>query len=352
VRILYVIQELHHGGAEKILLGVARAARAAGHSVAAAAAPGPLAAELPGERYDLPLVKRRPSRVPSAARAVRQAMRHFGADLVHAHNPVMAAATGLATLRGRTRPALATVHGVPAENYRQAAWMLRMAGLPVVACGPGVATALADCGLRVHRTIVNSVSPPPAPADRAALIREWGFRDGRRLVLAVGRLVPEKNHRLAIRALAALPDASLVIVGHGPLREALEREADAAGVRERVVFTGIRTDARALIGAADAIVLPSQSEGLPLVALEALAAGTPLVATSIRGVRELIGDGESALLVPAGDAEALADALRRVLEDDALAHRLRVNGLALAAEYSEQAMTARYLDLYEQVVAR
>jgi glycosyltransferase involved in cell wall biosynthesis len=245
-------------------------------------------------------------------------------------------------------PGLVSVHGVPESDYRAAARVLRLAGLPVVACGPGVAAGLEQGGFAVTATIVNGVSPPPPPADRSQLERELGIPAELRLVVAAGRLVPVKNHALAIRALARVPEAALAIVGTGPLRADLEREADTVGVGDRVAFPGYRPDARAVIGAADAVVLPSRSEGLPLVALEALAGGTPLVATSIRGVRELVDDS-TALLVPENDEQALATALRAVLNDRALADRLAESGRRLAGRYTEEAMVEQFLALYERL---
>jgi glycosyltransferase involved in cell wall biosynthesis len=350
VRILHVIQELAPGGAERVAVALVRGSQARGDDVAVAAAPGSFAAGLDTDLFPIPIVDRRISRLPIAARAIARARRSFRPDLVHAHNPGMAAAVSLATLRGRRPPGVATLQGVPDEDYAQAARVFRLAGLPVIACGSGVAAALAEHGLSVRATIVNSVPPATEPANRQALVREWGLRNSQRLIVAVGRLVPQKNHALAIRALAAVPDAILVVVGGGPLREPLEREAKASGVRDRVVLAGPRSDARAVIGAADVVVLPSHWEGLPLVGLEALAAGTPLVATAVLGVRDLVSDGESALLVPPGDERALAGALKRVLDDRELADRLRAKGLEIAAEHSEETMVARYYELYQELL--
>jgi glycosyltransferase involved in cell wall biosynthesis len=135
----------------------------------------------------------------------------------------------------------------------------------------------------------------------------------------------------------------------GPLHQRLEREAEEAGVRDRVVLAGVRADARAVMGAADAVLLPSVWEGLPLVGLEALAAGTPLVATAAR---------ESASSSPTARppsssrpaTSAFEQAIERVLDDRELAHRLRRNGLELAAAHSQEAMLARYHRLYGEIL--
>jgi len=350
VRILHAIQELRIGGAERIVVALGAAAVGEGHEVAVVAAGGPLAAEIDGPVFELPLVERRLSRVPAAIAAVGRAIREFGPDLVHCHNPGIASAVGPATLRGRRPPGLVSVHGVRDEDYRLSARALRLAGLPVVACGPGVASGLSDAGLKPVTTILNGISPAPAPAERAGLAAELGISPDRPFVLAVGRLVPVKNHALAIRALVEVPAAMLAIVGDGPLLEELRACASREGVADRVVFTGLRPDARSLIGAADALVLPSRGEGLPLVALEALAAGTPLVATDVRGVRELVGQG-AGLLVPPDEPAMFGAAIGQVLHDRALAARLGEAGRAVARAHSEQHMTAEYLALYERLAS-
>jgi glycosyltransferase involved in cell wall biosynthesis len=341
VRILHVIQELGTGGAERILISAYRGAHEAGHEVFVAAAPGPLAAGIEGESYPLPLVRRRPWRLLVAAAAVRRAVRASRPDVIHAYNPTMALATGLVTRRGRRPPGLVNLQGVAEEDWPATVRLVRLSGLAPVACGPGVAAALEEQGLTPAATVPNAVGPAPPPADRAELAPP-----DTKLVLTVGRLVEQKHHELAIRAIAQVPDATLGIVGDGPLRPELERLA--AELDAPVVFTGVRKDARALMGAADAVVLPSRWEGLPLTALEALASGTPLVATNVRGLRELLVDGENALLVPE-DPDALAAALRRVLDDPELAVRLAEAGRRVEGAGSDAELVAGFLALYERL---
>jgi glycosyltransferase involved in cell wall biosynthesis len=346
VRILHVIQELRTGGAERIVVSLVRGAEAAGHEVAVASAPGALLEELDGRHFPLPLLRRRVWRVPGAAWTLRQALRAWRSDLVHCHNPGMALVTSAATGRGRRPPAIASVHGVPIEDWSATVRVLRVAGLPVVACGPNVEAALSGRQVRVLDTIWNGVAAAPPPADREALELEWRIPAGHRLIVAVGRLFPQKNHALAVRALAALPAATLAILGEGPLRSELEQEAAAAGVADRVVLAGVRTDAREIMGAADAVVMPSVWEGLSLTALEALAAGTPFVAADVPGLGDLVTHERDGLLVPGGDADTLAAALRRVLDDPELAARLGSGGKRLAAAHTEERMVEQFLELY------
>jgi glycosyltransferase involved in cell wall biosynthesis len=346
VRILHVIQELRPGGAERILVSAYRGARDAGHDVFVAAAPGPVAAELDAEPLPLPLVQRRPWRIPGAVRSIRAAVRKTRPDVVHAYNPMIGLAAGLATRRGRRPAGLVNLQGGAEEDWPAAVRLVRISGLAPVACGPGVAAAMEEHGLAPLATVPNAVGPAPPPADRA----ELGFPAETRVVLAVGRLVDQKNHALAIRALAEVPGAGLAVAGEGELRPTLERLAGETGVADRVRFLGLRTDARALMGAADVVVMPSHWEGLPLAALEALASGTPLVATDVRGLRELLDDGENALVVPE-DAAALAAALRRVLDDPGLAAGLAAAGRQVEGAGSDARLVERFLELYERLAA-
>lgn len=341
-----MIQELRTGGAERILVSAYHGAKEAGHEVFVAASPGPVADELDTEPYPIPVVGRRVSRIPSVASAVRRAVSETRPDVIHAHNPTMALATGLVTLRGRRPPGLVSLHGGPEKDWPASVRLVRLSGLAPVACGPGVEQALEQHGLSPLATVPNAVPPAPPPADRS----ELGLAPGTRLVLAVGRLVEQKNHALAIRAVAEVPDTVLAIAGAGVLRDDLERLAEETGVADRVRFLGMRADARALMGAADVVVLPSQWEGLPLSALEALASGTPLVATDVRGLRELLSDGENALLVPE-DPHELAAALRRVLDDPELGARLAAAGKHVDGAGSDERLVVRFLELYERLAA-
>lgn len=191
-----------------------------------------------------------------------------------------------------------------------------------------------------------SVLPNPAPEvpelpERDALRGELGL-DGPTLAFA-GRLGPQKALDVALEAVASVPAVSFVIAGDGPDRAALELRARELGTHGRTRFLGSvsRDVVLRLFRAADATVLSSSWENLPHTVLEALAVGSPVIATAVGGVPEVVRDGENGILVPPDDPGALADAIRRLLDDDALRARLADAAPGSVAGYTEDAVFSR-----------
>jgi glycosyltransferase involved in cell wall biosynthesis len=150
----------------------------------------------------------------------------------------------------------------------------------------------------------------------------------RTTIISVGRLSAEKGQAGLLQAFGNLagdyPDAALVIVGDGPEGAALQAVARRLGIADRVTFTGRLSESDTLerIAAADILVLPSFMEGLPIVLMEAMAAGTAVVASRVAGIPELVKEGESGLLFTPSNWGELTDCMRRLLDDEALRQRL------------------------------
>jgi glycosyltransferase involved in cell wall biosynthesis len=183
-----------------------------------------------------------------------------------------------------------------------------------------------------------SVVPNPAPAiDRVTSRDELRGQLGIRFptFVFVGRLVDAKNLPLAITALRAVPDASLVVIGDGPEREELVRMIASSGVTDRVSLRGALPRAAAIewLRAADAAILPSKFENFPHAAVEALAAGTPVIATSVGGVPEIVQTGVTGILVAPGDARAFGAAMASLVEDRELRESLRDGARAVSGRY-------------------
>ncbi len=169
------------------------------------------------------------------------------------------------------------------------------------------------------------------------------------LVLYVGRLNAQKRLDVLLRAIARVPRAKLELAGEGEEKGALEALARELGVSERVRFLGPRSDVALLHARAQVFVLPSASEGLPNALLEALAAGTPTVATEIPGTKDVARHEKEALLVPPGDEAALAREITRLLDDRALAGRLSAQGRERAREYDLERTADAYSKLFTEL---
>jgi glycosyltransferase involved in cell wall biosynthesis len=172
-------------------------------------------------------------------------------------------------------------------------------------------------------TVVPNAFPPVPPLRAADEVRGELGLEGPLLALA-GRINPQKALDVALEALAAVEGPSLALAGDGPEREGLEARARELGLGGRVRFLGARTREQVLdlFGAADASLLSSSWENFPHTVVEALAVGTPVLATRVGGVAEVVRDGENGLLVEPGDPDALAEAIRCFLDDEELRTRL------------------------------
>ena len=167
----------------------------------------------------------------------------------------------------------------------------------------------------------------------------------------VSRIGPHKGIDLIVRALPELPDARAVIVGDGPMLPEIRTLASRLGVADRVQTPGFELDTRRWLTGFDIFVLPTRTEtALPLAAIEAMLAGLPVVATNIGSIAESFLEGETGLLVPCDDLDALVSALRRLIDDPLLRKRMGDRGRSFARErFSASAMACAYEDLYRQV---
>ncbi len=351
------------GGVQVHVRQLAVELRARGHEVLVLA-PGERPAADPWIR-----VVGRPFRVPYRGtvapicfsarswRRIRAALRSFRPDLVHVHEP-LTPSTSMLVVRAAGVPVVATFHAHLDRSrlLAVAAPALRPTWRRIDRC-IAVSEAAAEfvsCAFPGRLAIVpNGVDvrmfeEPGASAS--------GLPPGRRL-LWVGRLDPQKGFPVAVRAFARLapefPDLSFVVAGDGRDRGAVGMldEADA----RRVVVLGSVPHERlpAYHAAADVFVSSATGqESFGLVLVEAMAAGVPVVASDIAGYREVVRDGIDGVLVPPGDPSALAAAVRRVLEDPALAKLLTENSRARAREFSWDVVTERLEAVYAEAVGR
>jgi glycosyltransferase involved in cell wall biosynthesis len=185
--------------------------------------------------------------------------------------------------------------------------------------------------------------------------RELGIPDGAILAGCVARLEPAKDHATLLQAIALLgqrrPDLHLAIIGDGSQREPLARLASELGLRERVHFTGFRTDSAEWLQSVDLSVLSSVKEGLSNTVIESMAAARPVVATAVGGNAEVIREGETGFLVPARQPAELAEALARATESPEAMRRLGIAGRdRVESFFSVRAMVRRTEQLYRELI--
>lgn len=311
--------------------------------------------ELPVHVIPLPSL-RRPGRASvSSVGALVGLARASDASVIHANGSRAMVYAGVA---GRlvTRPTIWHVRVAVGDGLLDRA--LCALATAVIATSRAVARRFPRASAKV-RLVPNGVdlerfAPRRAsPALRAAL----GVPPAAPVAVSIGRHVPEKGYRHLVDAAAALerarPGAHWVLVGDGELRGELEARARRAGVESRVHFTGWRDDVADVLALADVVVLPSESEGFGRVLVEAMAMGRAIVATAVGGVPDVVVAGETGLLVPPGDPDALAGAVRALLDDPARGARLGAAGRARAeSTFSLGAHVDRVERVYAEVLGR
>lgn len=343
--------------------------RGVGVEVAGPAAE-PLLQELAGLSlpvWDIPLsaALRPPEDLAAGVRLVRL-LRRRPFDLVHVHG-FKASLPGRAAATLTGAPVVYTVHNfvfASGGGMRRRIYLaLERLFAPCTTRYIAVSEALrrnliAAAHLPAGRVSVVYTGIPgraPAPPETlAALRRELELAGDMRIVLCVARLVPEKGVDILLRAAALLaaegdlPPWRLLVAGDGPEEAALAALRTNLKLGDRVALLGHRMDVNALLDLASVVAIPSRAEGLSLFLLETLAAGRPVVASAAGGMAELVQDEENGLLVPPGQPEALAAALRRLLTDPTLAVRLAAAAADRSAAFTVEKMLDQTLALYRE----
>lgn len=363
MRIIQVVPSLAAGGLERIATTLSVRLAGSGDDIVVAMSSDhtnrAFEAELRGAGVRIVLIPRprpRPVQALRAALALAALIRRERPDLLHVHNPAAAAATALAVRFARRPdlPLVVTFHGLVDGGERRAARLLSATADVVVGVSPAATAQLVQAGLSEERTatVMNGVDLV-ATEPRSEVRKRLGVADDAELVVSVGRYRKEKNQALLLEAAALLaperPRLRVLLVGEGPLETELRTLASGLGLDDIATVTGYRQDAAAVAGAADVATLTSDREALGLVLLEAMAAGTPVIGTAVGGIPEVVQDGITGLLVEPRDAQALAAAISRLLDDPALRARIADGGrTAVAKRFSTEAMTAGYREAYER----
>jgi glycosyltransferase involved in cell wall biosynthesis len=317
------------------------------------------------EGVDVDVINERFRFDPRVVPALRRIVAQQSTDIIQTHG---VKSHFLVKLSGiwRRHPWIGFHHGYTSTDLKMLLynqfdrWSLRSADRVVTVCH-AFADQLARQGVRRERISVqhNSIETNGScgsDVDLSNLKERLGIVKGQHIILAVGRLSREKGHMDLIDALGALSlansqlDPKLVIVGDGPERLRIERAARSQGLAERLIFAGQVGDVRPFYALADALVLPSHSEGSPNVLLEAMAARVPIVATSVGGVPEILENDKTALLVSPGNPRMLAGAMDKLLSDVKLGEHLAANAFArVRRRYSPETYARSLINIYRDV---
>ena len=327
MRLLLVADSLDVGGAEWHVVNLASALAEQGHRITLACTVegvlAPLAqnAGISVRPLRHHLVKRRQS--PRYAWKLAKLVRQSQFDLVHAHMYASALASAYALL-GTSIPLVITEHSQ--ANWRShyacrcSQWSYSQAR-HVIAVSREIRRRLIEQeGVPSDRISVIMNALPPVSEQHKSIQPDLpaALRNGL-LVGVAARLQPEKGVAYFLEAAAHvlqfLPEVHFLVMGDGPQRKELQAYVEQLGVQEHVHFLGFRLDARAIIGLLNVLVVPSLSEGTPLVTLEAMSAGVPVVASAVGGIPEQVRHQSEGILVPPGDALALGEAVLHLLQN-------------------------------------
>lgn len=295
-----------------------------------------------------------------AVRTLTQALRAHHVAVLHTNNNPVRDAYGIAAAHALGIPIVAHLRSVRVGSVPPA--LARWLGHTVTHAIANSAHAkdwwMDTLGFPEDRVTVipnPAARDPVAPFDARAT---WGIPPDAPLVVCAANFTVGKGHGLLLEAFARvrseMPTAHLLCVGDGPLRADAEARVATLGIVGAVRFAGYLPNARAVIAGCDALAVPSETETFGRVVVEGMGVGTPVVATRVGGIPELLRDGENGLLVPPDDPGALSDALVRVLRDRVLARALRVGGYATIATgaFDPATHAARVAAVYDDVLAR
>jgi glycosyltransferase involved in cell wall biosynthesis len=354
VRIVQLVEDLQLGGLERLAGDLALAQKQSGHQVLVYClyGSGPLAASL--ETAGVPVVpfQKSPGFSMSTVLAMAKRLRQDRVEVIHGHNPgvhhyaALAARLAGAPVCVNTRHSATNSQGLPYQE-RYFRWVKPLTSQVIFDCDFVRRALESKLGYPAKKcsVILNGIPLAPflaRPAHPGS--RRPRFRFG-----TVGRLVPAKGHAILIEAFArvsrAVPEVELSIYGYGALQDELASQIARLGLDGRARLEGRTNDSPATLQDMDVFVFSSVNEGLPLVILEAMAAGLPIITTDVGGIPE-IASTESAWLCRPGDAEALASAMLHAVNCKDLLQRGEIARRVASSTYGLEHMAARYQELY------
>lgn len=359
VAVLHFVNSGSTGGAEKFVYELALAQAADGHRAAVVWFEGPEELEHGGAVAESRRLRMqeagitvasvgRRARVNLAGGAIgfRRIVREFRPDVVHCHLLRACAVYGLSMVPA---PSLYTHHNTPLKVSEPFFKLVTRRIDEFVAISNAGSAVLARVTPRRPVTIVNGIDLSGFDGPAAAR------RPGPFTLLSVGQMRPQKNYPYLLAIAEAVRrdhpdlDCRFRIVGDGEMRPTIERLIAEKGLGDQVELLGIRDDVSRLMRDADAYLLTSTFEGMPLALIEAMSSALPIVTTDVGACPDMVTDGENGFLVPVDDAGLVADRIHRLVDDPELRHRMAERSRTRSAGYSIEACHQGYLDVYRSL---
>ena len=326
-------------------------------------------------RLPIPMPGNYPVSLPISA-FINQLLPSLKLDVIHTHHPILIGEAGMVKAREFEIPLVFTFHSqydeygqyyLPIQQEKVQEFMrdlvvnwvdeyLRKCN-HIIVPSTSMGQLVSQTYKVADRMTVIPTGIELAPfqaAEGNAIRKELGW-EHKQVMITVGRLAPEKNFKMLIEAFAiaqrTVPELRLIVVGDGPQRNLLERQAEQAGIREMICFTGLvpLEEIPGYLKAGDFFCLTSQVETQGLVTMEAMAAGLPVVAVDAVGTRDVVEHDKTGLLL-ASNSASLAEGIRKICNDPLLWARLKEATLAKAPEFGIQRQAGRMLDVYRQAI--
>ena len=310
-------------------------------------------------------------RVLTSLLQMEKLLRDVRFSLVHVHTPVAAFVTRLACQRTDTHPVLYTAHGF--HFYRGAPlknWLLYYNMEKLAAHWTDGLITINEEDYEVAKRFrlrkdgklfyvpgvgvdVEAIQQRAAAADRSAKRRELGIDYKSIVMITVGELNANKNHSQVLRALSKLRRTHFhyLIVGTGEYELKLKKTVKQLSLQDNVSFLGFRKDIPELLSASDIFILTSRREGLPKAILEAMAAGLPIIATDVRGNRDLVKHGENGLIIPLDDVERTAEAIMKLIAEPELKETMGEKSKELVKYYDLNNILPQMEQIYDYVLS-
>jgi glycosyltransferase involved in cell wall biosynthesis len=352
MKIAHVVDSMEIGGAETLVAQLCRMQREDGHlpSVYAILSLGPLGEQLQKENFFVQA--HIGHHLVDSMRNFTRIFKELRPDVVHLHNPTPSIYAGISARMAGVPSIITTRHSLVAPPLNVVKELKYCVAAGFCDWVVGICDATANNLKRIHsiparkiRRVYNG-AVPLARATQA----QWPPKSGFTLVY-VGRLEPVKNHALLLNgfraALSSRPDLRLWMVGDGSERSNMERLSAQLGITSQVTFWGQQLDVAPFFSAADAFIMSSRSEGLPISLLQAFSLGLPAIVTDVGGMTEVVRLAHAGIIVPSMDAEAMGRAIIRMATHDSERNEYSSHAIAsFQAQFSLKTMSDAYMNLY------